>query len=230
MRFLTYGVSVIGPGHIATGLPNQDAIFLRSSKKSWLAVLSDGMGSRPHAHIGSTLACQAAFSITQDLDFSTPDRILIERIYQRWLKMLGDISPNDAVATFLMAWGLPNGECRLFQLGDGAVLYHQDETAQLVNQSDASFSNETTGLGLSKKWSDWHCKKVRLKKSGQGVVLMSDGISDDIDNLLIFTPALFESLKGKSKRHAKRWITRELDAWPTPKHTDDKSIAVIYRT
>lgn len=230
MKFVAYGASVMGPAHVVSGLPNQDSMFIRNSKKFWLAVVSDGMGSRPHAHIGSRLACKAAFDVTQQLDFSTPDRILVERIYQRWLQLLGNFSPNDAVATFLMAWGKPNGECRLFQLGDGAVLYHQNETKQLLmSKSEGTFSNETTGLGLSKKWSDWNCKKIKLKKSGQGLILMTDGISDDIDDLDDFSLALFDELKGKSKRNGKRWITRELEAWPTPHHTDDKTIAVIYR-
>lgn len=231
MRYVLRTTSVMGPGHIASGLPNQDYSLIRIWKQSWLAVVSDGMGSRPLSHIGSRLTCKAALWTTQHCNFDTPDRELIQCLYQRWLYTLNEIeiAPDDAVATCLIAWGKVSGECRLLQLGDGMIFTHNSTPERLVNKPENYFGNETTGLGISRKFSDWSCTKTLLTQSGEGIVLMTDGISDDIENPDEFTPAVITSLRGKGARYSKRWMTNELQNWPTPHHTDDKSIAVIYR-
>ena len=59
---------------------------------------------------------------------------------------------------------------------------------------------------------------------------MTDGISDDLENLDQFAPEMIRCMANKGARYGKRWITRELEAWPTPHHTDDKTIVVIHRT
>lgn len=229
MRFILRTASVRGPGHIASGLPNQDSSLIRTWGKSWLAVVSDGMGSRPLSHIGSRLACKAVLLATRQCAFDTPDRDLIECVYQNWLKLLDGITPNDAVATCLIAWGQISGECRLLQLGDGMVFCHNKTLGQLSQKPENNFGNETTGLGISRTFSDWSCLNTVLTHSGEGLVLVTDGISDDIENPEQFAPAVIASLRGKGARYGKRWMTRELENWPTPHHTDDKSIAVIYR-
>ena len=229
MTFTLHSASVRGPGHIARKQPNQDAVLTRNNRHGWLAVVSDGMGSRLHADIGSRAVCQAVLRSTRQCKFNTSDRDLIQCIYQNWLELLGEINPNDAVATCLVAWGLKSGKCRLLQLGDGVILFSTKEQGVLKSRAENSFGNETTGLGLSRKFSDWSCKETKLSAIGQGVVLMTDGISDDIEQIYDFTPAVIASLRGKGIRYGKRWITRELENWPTPFHTDDKTIAVIHR-
>lgn len=188
------------------------------------------MGSRPLSDIGSRLACQAVLAATRQCSFDTPNRDLILCIYKNWLHTLGNVTPNDAVATCLVAWGLASGECRLLQLGDGMISCHGETSEQLSHRSENGFANETTGLGISRRISDWQCRTVKLHRPGQGIVLTTDGISDDIDDTAGFTEAIITRLRGKGIRYSKRWMTRELENWPTPKHTDDKTIAVIYRT
>ena len=53
-------VSVIGPGHLLNGQANQDSVLVKRVPNGWLAVVCDGMGSKPHSDIGSRQACRAA--------------------------------------------------------------------------------------------------------------------------------------------------------------------------
>jgi len=55
----SYGASVRGPGHVATCEPNQDA--WTSFHRVWGdgIVVSDGVGSKPFANVGSDAACFA---------------------------------------------------------------------------------------------------------------------------------------------------------------------------
>ena len=229
MRFQAYAATVAGPRHTALNQPNQDALLVRNWHKQWLMVVCDGMGSRPQASMGSRQACLAVAYVLRRSAFDVSDRFLIQAVYQEWLRRLGNIPPNDAITTCLFAWGLNSGETRLFQLGDGAVYYYTDQFACLGERGTEQFSNETTGLGLSRKFSDWRCGVVHLTEPNHGVGLLTDGISDDLvgeDQLL---PTLSRSLHSKSSRLGSLWLKKQLIDWDTPNHTDDKTIALIYR-
>ena len=58
---------------------------------------------------------------------------------------------------------------------------------------------------------------------------MTDGISDDLTQTGGFVRDMIEQMKNMGSRYGKEWIRRELEAWPTPSHTDDKTIALIFR-
>ena len=229
MGFYLYSASVRGPLHIAENIPNQDAVLTRRWNHGWLAVVCDGMGSRKHSDTGARCACKAAHDILQNAPFDRPARELICHIYNQWLKYIGFITPDDAVTTCLIAWGKYSGETRLFQLGDGAILYHGNQMGQLSYRSENQFSNETNGLGVSRQFSDWIVKKIVLLNKNHGLALMTDGISDDLVQSQEFVPYMIETLRKMKKRRIKKWLVNELENWPTPGHTDDKTIAIIYR-
>ena len=230
MKFVTYHASVRGPTHQRLGQPNQDAVLTRRWRRQWLMVVCDGMGSRPYADVGSKMACYAVRDTVLQSHFAISDRDLIQAVYKNWLDRLGSIKPNDAITTCLFAWGLSTGETRLFQLGDGAIMYQTDHHVRLNQRPTQNFSNETTGLGLSRKYSDWITERIYLQKADQGVVLMTDGISDDLVGEESFLAELQPSLVKRSARMSKRWLVNQLMNWSTPHHTDDKTIAFIYRT
>ncbi len=203
-------VSVIGPGHLLNGQANQDSVLVKRVPNGWLAVVCDGMGSKPHSDIGSRQACRAAFEVIKTVDFNIESKSLIKRIYQHWLDSLGDIKASDAVTTCLIAWVSDEGELRTFQLGDGLILTPQQATEQLDTND---FGNVTTGLGKSKQFSDWQVTKQRLKV-GYVIALMTDGISEDLNQgmELAFVNSIVES---------------EFRNWGTPNHTDDKTLALM---
>jgi serine/threonine protein phosphatase PrpC len=218
-------VSVIGPGHLLNGLPNQDSVLVKRVRNGWLAVVCDGMGSKPHSDMGSRQACRAAFDVIKTVDFNIESKSLIKRIYQQWLDSLGNIKARDAVTTCLIAWVSDKGELRTFQLGDGLVLTSKQTTEKLDTND---FGNVTTGLGKSKQFSDWQVTKQQLKV-GDVIALMTDGISEDINQgmELAFVNSIVESTDGKSIRKAKAWLKNEFRNWGTPNHTDDKTLALM---
>lgn len=223
--------SVRGPGHYTDGLPNQDAVLIRHDRQRWLAVVSDGMGSRKQAAEGAKAVCYAANRAVREQSFGSEDRDLIKSIYGHWLTRLAElrIQPNDAAATCLLAWGVPDGHFRLLQLGDGLILGEPEPAQGLCMRDQAGFSNDTTGLGISHRLTDWRSARGQLENHGDGLALMTDGISDDLGSLDGFVRSLVDDLRGVGARSAKAALTRELRDWPTPCHTDDKTIAVIYR-
>ena len=218
--------SVIGPGHIVDALPNQDAVGHYVDKDYWAIIVCDGMGSRPLAHIGARTAIIAIKKILRCSLFNATAKSVISDFYNHWIKALKDmnIHPNDAVTTALIAWGDHQGNYRTFQLGDGIICTPSRVSTQALNDD---FSNVTTGLGLSKKFSDWSIGEGTLSNEGYGILLASDGISEDIVDHCAFTQALMEYSKNKSPRRIKKHLKHMLVSWPTPNHTDDKSLTMV---
>lgn len=225
VRIRHLSVSVIGPGHLLSGKPNQDSVLVKRVSTGWLAVVCDGMGSKPHADVGSKQACLATFDVIKMVEFSIESKTLIKLIYQQWLKSLGDIKASDAVTTCLIAWVSNSGELRTFQLGDGLILTSQQSTKSL-DKND--FGNITTGLGKSKHFSDWQVTRQQ-SSVGDVIALITDGISEDLNQgmELAFVNTIVESTSGKSIRQAKTWLKNEFRNWGTPNHTDDKTLAVM---
>jgi len=221
---------VIGPRNLREKKPNQDAVMHRFWKKNWCIAVCDGMGSKPLSHIGSALACQSVCDVLKQLDFSLAEKEVAKKIYLHWLRLLKEknILPTDAATTCLFAWGNREGEVRLFQLGDGAIYYQTESFGQVSLKSDDLFSNQTNALGYSKKWDDWAYKRIHLISPEHGIVLLTDGISDDLFNEQLFTSMLIEKATLQSVRRIKKYIKHELHHWPTPQHSDDKSIGIVF--
>lgn len=221
---------MIGPGNLREKKLNQDAVMHRFWKNNWCIAVCDGMGSKPLSHIGSSLACQSVYEVLKHCDFSLAEKEVAKKIYIYWLKLLKDknILPTDAATTCLFAWGNRQGNVRLFQLGDGAIYYQSESFGHVGVKSDDLFSNQTNALGYSKKWDDWSYKEIDLTDPNHGIILMTDGISEDLLNERRFTSALIQKATLHSVRRLKKYIQHELIHWPTPQHSDDKSIGIVF--
>lgn len=218
--------TAIGPAHIEQNIPNQDSVKFKVHNGDWAIAVADGMGSRISSHIGSKLAVNIAVDTCLASIFSISDKEVVTKIYSSWLSQLSakKITTNDAVTTLLFAWGNSSGEYRYFQLGDGEIV---SNIHRFTTSKDSNFSNETTGLGLSKKFSDWSIGKSNLSTDEKGLVLMTDGISEDIDDHVGFCGTIINYAKNKSRRLTKNKLAKLIENWPTPYHTDDKTIAVV---
>ena len=221
---------MIGPRNLREKKLNQDAVMHRFWKNNWCIAVCDGMGSKPLSHIGSSLACQSVYEVLKHCDFSLAEKEVAKKIYIYWLKLLKDknILPTDAATTCLFAWGNRQGNVRLFQLGDGAIYYQSESFGHVGVKSDDLFSNQTNALGYSKKWDDWSYKEIDLTDPNHGIILMTDGISEDLLNERRFTSALIQKATLHSVRRLKKYIQHELIHWPTPQHSDDKSIGIVF--
>ena len=218
--------SVIGPAHISENLPNQDAVGHFINKNHWAIIVCDGMGSKAHADVGADVAVRSIKATLRRSEFDAAARSVISGFYQLWLDMLKQlgIRPNDAVTTVLIVWGNHQGNFRTFQLGDGVI---STASRVITPFSNDEFSNLTTGLGLSKKLSDWVISEGILSNKDKGILLASDGVSEDVTDHCAFIQALIAYSHRKSARRVKKHLKSMLINWPTPHHTDDKSLNMV---
>jgi serine/threonine protein phosphatase PrpC len=231
MKLVATGSSVIGPAHLQDDMPNQDAVLVHGLRKGWCIAVCDGLGSRSLSHQGSRLAANVVRSTVrewEDANSSFP-LMISQRIRDRWLKMVGnDYSPYET--TCLWAWVDAKGQVKTAQVGDGLLLTRSNGRFAVVTPHREGFGNQTQTLSRAED-RDWSTAEFGLTVAGDGVLLMTDGISDDLipEQLEAFFDAVFQQLQNTNKRRCKRWLTRELIEWTTPKHGDDKSIAGIFR-
>jgi serine/threonine protein phosphatase PrpC len=221
------GCSVIGPGHIADRLPNQDSILMRAHNGGFISVVSDGMGSRQHSDLGSRAVCKAVYQVIKESSFDIASENLISEIEQRWLQLISQIKPDDAIATCLFAWGESGGDVRMFQLGDGLIL---GKKGVEKNKDSKHYGNETIGLGCKINASDWKVSEGYIERR-ESLALMTDGISEDLvpGRELDFLHALSTVVNTRKQRVVKKYLRAQLRNWATPNHVDDKSIIVVIR-
>lgn len=80
------GASVRGPEHRRDGRPNQDAWLGRITREAALAVVCDGLGSRPHSAVGSRAACRAVATATRQwvAGPDSPPELLLRLVHALW--------------------------------------------------------------------------------------------------------------------------------------------------
>lgn len=228
----SFGVSVIGPGHVVSGMPNQDA--WASFHRSWgdgIAV-SDGLGSKPLSDFGSRAACLA---VARAVRRSTRDprldrRLLADRIKSEWISLLEPLTPRECAATCLFAVQLNEGEVHLGMLGDGlaAVVTRDGSVASLSEDKSNGFSNLTDALSLGVTAQDWRWLSIPADEC-QCVLVCTDGVSDDLSSMTGFVQGFYEAHRRLASVSAARRTRETLETWPTPKHSDDKTIACLLR-
>ena len=83
----SWGHSMIGPLHQKNGLPNQDAWLARHYSWGDVVVVSDGLGSKPHADTGAKMACRAVCEAAKfyQKNTSAPLEELTRLIHAMWL-------------------------------------------------------------------------------------------------------------------------------------------------
>ena len=226
---------MIGPGHVALGKPNQDcwSSFHRSFCDG--IVVSDGLGSKAHSHIGSAAACaaveRATFSAWLD-DEESIDEGFLEKVGNYWLEGIAPFESKNASATCLFAISY-RGLLWLGMLGDGAAaaVKSNGDVILLEDDKSTSFSNLTDSLSGAASTDNWRLACVPEDECF-AAVLCTDGISDDIvgqDNMRNFMKSFAQTASSMSLIWAAKEAKEMLEEWPTPKHTDDKTIACLLR-
>lgn len=229
MRLLAAGASVRGPAHQQDDLPNQDALCVSGNRGGWCIAVADGLGSRPLSHIGSNKAVHLVRQqVRQGLGVS-PDSFG-PALRDAWLAHFGD-RYRVHETTCLWAWVDARGRGVAGQVGDGLLLVRSRGLFRVLTGRRQGFGNQTTTLAQA---DPGQCcsAEIELSKPGDGVLLMTDGVSDDLipEQLEPFFDAIYQRQRRTSRRRMRQWLTRELLDWTTPRHGDDKSIAGIFRT
>lgn len=226
----SFGASVRGPGHIATGKPNQDA--WASFHHVWGdgIVISDGLGSKPFSNFGSDAACLAVeYAAHACSDKTAIDHdFLSHRIQTNWLSLISPLEPRDCAATCLFAFRLGDGVIHLGMLGDGlaAAVKSNGSVLSLSEDKLQGFSNITVALSPSVSAKDWRYLSVPEEECA-AVLLCTDGVADDLDDGDGFVKGVIEAHRALAAVSANRHIREVLENWPTPKHSDDKTIVSL---
>ena len=230
--FKSFGASVAGPRHISKGLRNEDAWLRVNGKFGSLIVVCDGLGSRPHARLGARTACVAVQDAVKEWSKSkdAPISYLTHLIEVLWRIKLHPCKASDGATTCLLAWVRPNGEWIIGGIGDGLIVVKTGTEPPVsylgIEDRGEEFANETQALGISKK--AWDLKILKPTKKERYAILATDGVSDDLDPKKIHQ--FCEWLSNLSKLPPlPRWreLVASLKNWPTPKHQDDKTVALL---
>ncbi len=229
MRLLAGGASVRGPAHQQEGTPNQDAFCISGIRGGWCLAVADGLGSRPLSHIGSQKAVQLFRQLArqrEEMSYETVGSTLRDA----WLAHFGD-RYRAHETTCLWAKLDASGRGVVGQVGDGLLLLRSQGVFRVLTSRRGGFCNQTATLAQASS-QECYSAEIDLSRSGDGVLLMTDGISDDLipEQLEPFFDAIYQRRLRCSKRRMRQWLTRELNGWSTPRHGDDKSIVGIFRT
>lgn len=232
MRFIACGASVNGPRHLDLGESNQDAMALTGCRGGWIAAVADGLGSRARSDVGARSACQVSRRILRAASSSFNLPATLPLIHQQWLEAIEPTTPRDAATTLLFGRVTAEGDVRAAQLGDGLLLVRCAGEFRRVTPDRTAYGNQTWALESTHVQDKWNTTQGRLTEPGDGVVLMTDGVADDLEpaQLADFFDALYQDLSTRNRRRGRRWLQSELNDWATPLHSDDKTLAAIFRT
>ncbi|MEB3882002.1 PP2C family serine/threonine-protein phosphatase [Lyngbya sp. CCY1209] len=232
-QLIQFGASVRGPLHQQENRPNEDAWEKFYCGFGTGIIVSDGMGSKPNARQGSRMACRAVKQALRPWSKAPGAslKILLQLIHLHWDLLILPESEKDSVATCLFAVVVPSGELIVAQLGDGiAALREPDGQVMLLNSQQTGFGNQTTGLGIARSTQEWSAIGKPDFSAGSAVFLATDGIADDLkpDSIGDFINVLITDFGQLSPQRRGQLLSRELRNWPTPKHLDDKTLAVLW--
>jgi len=218
---------------VFAGIPNQD--YWSSFHNAWGdgIVVSDGLGSHSNSDVGSRAVCRsfklAALKVLRDNIEFDPLRFhgMIKDLWETSVEYLGT---QTCGATCSYAMRRPEGVIEIGSLGDGcaAVVTDNGQVISLSEDKSDSFSNLTFGLAPQTQTSDW--KTLRLPETEcRAVLLCTDGVSDDIDDIEGFTLNFFDVHSSLARVAASRRTREILEMWPVPKHRDDKTLVCLTR-
>lgn len=225
----SFGASVRGPSHIAEGLPNQDAWAAFHHVWGDGIVVSDGVGSKPFSNFGSHAACLvvelAAYACC--IGGEIESNSLVSSIQADWLRLVTPLESRDCAATCIFALRIDDA-IHLGMIGDGlaAAVMRDGSVVSLSENKAQGFSNITAALSSSITEKDWRYLSLPEEQC-IAVMLCTDGVADDLEDADGFVTSFVEAHRTLASVSANRRIHEMLANWPTPRHSDDKTIACL---
>jgi hypothetical protein len=228
-----FGSSVRGPLHRREKRPCEDAWRAWSGDDGAAIAVADGMGSRPNSRHGARVATRA--SIAAFRQWSRQPAVSTDWLARacevHWRFGIAPYAPEDCASTCLLAGWSPAAGLLLAGLGDGMILLRQADgtLSRWLDRQEGQQANETIALGFPHKIGDWVLQRADVKAPWVAV-LMSDGVADDLNNerLSDFVTWLVDKATEPEPRQRRALLRQALNDWPTPGHTDDKTVAVLF--
>lgn len=232
MGWESFGVSVIGPGHVRTGLPNQDAYAMSDSSEYNCVVVSDGVGSAVMSDVGSRMVCDAVLKTAEEMVSENRNfnaALFVAEVKERFLRAIEPLTLRECSATCLFSLSHA-GELAVGMLGDGLIAIQKKDGQLEILRDDKtdSFSNLVFSFAESTRSEEWKTL-VMPENLCRAVVLCTDGVGDDLIDIEGFMKGFIEEYSAKDVPEAIHEVQLMLKNWPTPKHSDDKTIACMFR-
>lgn len=223
--------SVRGPAHARSGERCQDAWLAVPDPVGSLAVVCDGMGSRPRAREGATAAALATRDAWRWWKRSPVGTVadLIRLIEVGWRLRLGVTRPEDAPTTCLFYAEDGHGRASIGQLGDGLIARRDVAGGVIVHRRPAFGFGTTTALGIRHGLTDWSYGLATPLRPGESVLIATDGVSEDLRPERIGDLMRWVVDDLGAQESANRQLRSELRRWPVPHHRDDKTLLVMWR-
>lgn len=223
--------SMLGPAHARDGLPCQDAWLAVADARGSLAVVCDGLGSRPRSREGSraaTLATRDAWRLWRRSPAGSVED-LVRLVESAWRLRLAGLAPADAATTCLLYAEDRHGRAAQAQLGDGLVARRGvDGTVTTLPARGGGFGL-THALGTPHSLADWSLALGDRLATGEAVILASDGVSEDLEPDRVGDLAAWVIDEIGPLQRPGRALARELRNWPVPRHQDDKTLLVMWK-
>lgn len=217
------GISIKGSCHEQ----NQDSFGYQKLEKGFIAVLSDGLGSKKNSKAGSSFLCESAIETAQHLENMLSEisaNEFIQRVYDRWTEKIGKDKIRECYATMLIFLAYADKGFAV-RLGDGFIgIWMDDERKVLFDRKEDYFANETDCLTETLDFEKIEQCEMQISEF-YGGVMCSDGI--EIGNmeeaqLAGFTKDFVEGYCGMAQSEVTRDIGGWLKDWPG---SDDKTLA-----
>ncbi len=230
----SWGASVAGPAHIKAGVSNQDSWLKKSYTWGNVVVVSDGLGSKPHADHGSKQACHAVLEAAKIYQQHPQANIvdILRLIHAHWRIKIAPFTPAECGATCLFAIQFEK-TITLGRLGDGMIAVYGQSTPNgflLTDNKQDTFTNYTYCLQQEFTPHYWQTATIESTKC-DAIVLCTDGISEDLvpEKKISFAQELYLDYKNLDSKQRGKDLKRWLNEWPVPGHSDDKTIACLFK-
>ncbi|MCD7826415.1 MAG: protein phosphatase 2C domain-containing protein [Clostridiaceae bacterium] len=168
------GISVRGVYHEV----NQDSFAVQKLEQGFVAVVSDGLGSKKHSQEGSKAVCESTVETAErlgsELRVISPDEF-IRQVHALWKKKLSACDLSECYATML-AFVLYDGRAFAVRLGDGFIaVWADEEVCVLVDDKEEYFVNETDCFTESLQTEHLEARELDISDFYGGVIC-SDGV------------------------------------------------------
>lgn len=224
--------TVRGSGHIKANKPNQDFAFVGFVGNFLLVMVCDGLGSHANSAFGAQTLCKLFPKCFKEWSKNRPNQLddFLRLLQCRWLMHIRRYGVDKCGCTCQLAIINKKGKGILLQIGDGmTIINHKGETTSYTEEK-VGFGNETMAMNEGNLLPYWRRHNIDISQQGDRLLIMTDGISEDIiPNAEEKFISAFDLFFKESRRKGQRKLVEELIHWPTPHHTDDKTIVAIER-
>ena len=218
-----------GESHVRMGRGNEDAWRARESADGASVAVADGVGSAPQGRRGADAAVAAATAVAgRWLQHALPAESVPAAVTAEWLQQLEEVRLEDFSTTVLLGAVRADSAVLLAWLGDGLIRAQIGDAAWGSGLEEHGWG-ATPAMGTSVVDERWHVITGEGFGVGDGIVLATDGVSEDLDYPAI--PALLAKVGAAVAREGAASVGRQLEdqllQWRTPGCRDDRTLALL---